>query len=73
MADRKTSEVDKGRRDALKAIGTGAAALSMSGEWIADAAAATAGAPTPSARGSASGPYNILFILTDQERLFRAG
>lgn len=74
MADRKSSEIDNGRRDALKAIGTGAAALSMGGEWIADAAAATTGAaPAPSAQGGASGPYNILFILTDQERHFRPG
>ena len=74
MANRKSSEVDNKRRDALKAIGTGAAAMSMGGEWIADASTATPGeSPAAPGRGSASGPFNILFILTDQERLFRAG
>src|SRR5690349_20143091 len=74
MADRKSSEIDNGRRNALKVIGTGAAALSLGGEWIADAAAATTGAaPAPAAQRVASGPYNILFILTDQERHFRPG
>ena len=75
MANRKQSEVDAGRRDALKAMGTGAMAASLgAGEWLASttAAAATPAPKTPT-QAAASGPYNILFILTDQERRFRPG
>jgi len=63
------------RRDLLKIAGAGAltAALGNSGPAGAAAGAATTTGPSPGAgRGpAAGGPYNILFILTDQERRFR--
>ncbi|HEY2340161.1 MAG TPA: hypothetical protein VGH75_06515, partial [Steroidobacteraceae bacterium] len=64
------SAVDLGRRDTLKAIGAGtmAAGTSLIGSG-ADAAASATG--SAAAAKSASGPYNVLFILTDQERCFR--
>ncbi len=66
------SGLDKGRRDALKALGAGTMAVGTS--LIAGGAAATApAAASPRAAGSGTAPYNILFILTDQERYFRAG
>ncbi|HQR48726.1 MAG TPA: sulfatase-like hydrolase/transferase [Steroidobacteraceae bacterium] len=65
--------VDITRRDLLKAIGAGAVATTL-GAAAGSAAAATANDPQPGAApGPAGSPYNILFILTDQERLFRPG
>ena len=66
--------IDESRRDALKAIGAGAVAASVGADLFASmsasaATAATARVPT----AAAGGPYNILFILTDQERYFRPG
>ena len=58
--------IDSGRRAALKTIGAGAIAAAL-GTGTSASAASTA---TPPASG---GPYNILFILTDQERYFRPG
>lgn len=64
------------RRDFLSLAGAGAAALGLG---ALDAATHPASAATPKAGlgpqtlGSNKGPYNILFILTDQERLFRPG
>src|SRR5262252_583516 len=57
------------RREVLKTLVGGAAATIFSNQ------VASAGeAPGPSKAGkSAAGPYNILFILTDQERYFRPG
>src|SRR5499433_3549758 len=57
------------RREVLKTLVGGAAATIFSNQ-----AASAAEAPGPSKAGkSAIGPYNILFILTDQERYFRPG
>ena len=63
--------IDEGRRDALKTIGAGAVAASVGADLFASmsASAATARSPTT----ATAGPYNILFILTDQERYFRPG
>ena len=61
--------VDVGRRDALKAIGAGTMAAGTS--LIGSGAVASTGATgSAAAAKSASGPYNVLFILTDQERYF---
>jgi arylsulfatase A-like enzyme len=66
------SELDAGRRDALKAVGAGTMALGTS--LISGVAAGSSPAPSsPRPTIAAQGPYNILFILTDQERHFRAG
>lgn len=80
MKNTKHSEVDVARRDAVKAIGAGALAASIGTNPFAVASAATAQRQaTAAAQGSSattqapSGPYNILFILTDQERYFRPG
>jgi len=54
------------RRDFLKTAGLGAMALGLG---TPETAAAQAGGGRP----AASGPYNILFLLTDQERYFRPG
>jgi arylsulfatase len=73
MEDTNETEVDPGRRDALKTIGAGALAASLGTSFFSNAASA-AGAAQPAERPvSAKGPYNILFILTDQERHFRPG
>src|SRR5262245_51616012 len=67
-------EINIGRRDALKTIAAGAVAASEATSLFAAAAAPASGA-TPRVDGSKAvgGPYNILFILTDQERFFRPG
>ena len=60
------------RRDFLKASGLSALAL---GAGSGLAAAVQAGS-TGAARGGGqpqAGPYNILFVLLDQERFFRPG
>jgi arylsulfatase len=66
------------RRRFLKSTGTGALAAAMGGTLLgnlastAEATAATpAENPGPRAAADGAGPYNILFILTDQERRFR--
>ena len=73
MNSEQENEVDVGRRHLLKTIGAGVVATTLGG-------AAGAGAPEAGdarQRGEAprlpEGSYNILFILTDQERHFRPG
>jgi arylsulfatase len=66
------SAFDPGRRDALKAIGAGAVAAAVAGRFAATAQASETGAASL-ATPPTGGPYNILFILTDQERMFRPG
>src|SRR5262249_33715621 len=57
------------RREVLKTLVGGAVATIFSNQ-----AASAVEAPGPSKAGkNATGPYNILFILTDQERYFRPG
>ena len=63
------------RRDALKSLAAGAV-LASEATGLFAAATAPASAATPrveSTRAVGAGPYNILFILTDQERHFRPG
>jgi len=74
MARKTQSEVDAGRRSALKTIGVGAVAASL-GPDLFGSSTALAGATPPRVemQTTAGGPYNILFILTDQERYFRSG
>src|SRR5262249_51901443 len=68
-------EIDGARREALKVIGAGtvtaAGGLRLLGSGAASAAQAAAGPMPLQATGGDS--YNILFILTDQERYFRPG
>lgn len=68
------SDSSVSRRDFLRMAGAGAAALGLgtidTSTNIALASAADASSVSQ-AVGNNKGPYNILFILTDQERLFR--
>lgn len=68
------------RRDFLRATGLGAVALGLGIDRLSDhgtvgeaAAATQPGGNPPPGRAPAGGPYNIVFILLDQERLFRPG
>lgn len=68
------SPINTGRRSALKTIGAGALAASAGTGLSGSASAAAAGAASSHApRMAGSAAYNILFILTDQERFFRPG
>jgi len=68
------SRVDTGRRDVLKAIGTAGLTTTLGRATFASGSASAATGTGPrTAAGNAGGPYNILFILNDQERYFRPG
>ncbi|MGE5667844.1 MAG: sulfatase-like hydrolase/transferase, partial [Betaproteobacteria bacterium] len=73
MADRKEFEVDTGRRGVLKAMGMGAVTATVGTPALSGPAVAEAAKPHGAPSESMPGPYNILFILTDQERHFRPG
>jgi len=79
MENNDRSERGCTRRDFLVAagLGSGAAAMGLGPLAVRATEAPAAHAPalmTPGvAAGNDSTPYNILFILTDQERFFRAG
>src|SRR5215469_4641890 len=66
----KPTDIDIGCRDALRTIGAGAVAATVGMNLPLARAAATVGQPVGSNK---NGPYNVLFILTDQERYFRPG
>jgi len=76
MHNHDDSDSSLSRRDFLRIAGAGAAALGLgaidASTNIASASAADA-SPVPHAAGNNRRPYNILFILTDQERFFRPG
>jgi len=63
------------RRDFLRIAGSGALALGLdvSAGKSAEASVPKHPAPTANTGTRGRGPYNILFILTDQERFFRPG
>jgi arylsulfatase A-like enzyme len=74
MANASDPSFDGGRRDALKTLGAGALAASAGAGLFGSAPAfAAAKAAGPERQQPAGGAYNILFILTDQERFFRPG
>ena len=66
------ADIDAGRRDTLKALGVGTMAMGASLISSAAVTSSTAAARAAGAQGT-NGPYNFLFILTDQERYFRPG
>jgi arylsulfatase len=72
MKQDEPSAPDETRRDFLKTAGAGALATAFGGSLLGGPAIAAAPAAGPASRTAAGGPYNILFILTDQERYFRA-
>src|SRR5262245_30991676 len=72
IADKPTATIS--RRDALKSIAAGAVLASDATRlFAATTAPATGATPRVDASQPVDGPYNILFILTDQERFFRPG
>ncbi len=76
MKDDDQSITDETRREFLKTAGTGALATALGGSLLGSPAMASTAAsasedPKPRKAAGGSGPYNILFILTDQERRFR--
>ncbi|MDJ0869428.1 MAG: sulfatase-like hydrolase/transferase, partial [Myxococcota bacterium] len=68
MAERRSGVT---RRELLQSAGAATLALGTGTLGAAPGAAAPA-RPDGSDRGGSRGPYNVLFILTDQERHFRA-
>lgn len=72
MKDDQKPDASISRRDFLRITSAGAAALGLGASEAANSAAPDS---AQAAAGGArrAGPYNILFILTDQERYFRAG
>ena len=69
-----TKQIDTGRRHALKTIGAGAVAASFGTSLFENGTAlAATSSGRPAGNKTPGGPYNILFILTDQERYFRPG
>ncbi len=74
MSEHDQSNDSVSRRDFLRLAGTGVAALGLGAmEGASNPAMAAHGAPPLRAGMNAPGPFNILFILTDQERFFRPG
>ena len=67
MSSAGESGVAVNRRDALRAIAAGGVAAAAA------PTAALSATPSSDTSKAAGGPYNILFILTDQERFFRPG
>jgi arylsulfatase len=67
------SAPDETRREFLKTAGAGVLATALGAHLPGKPARAAAPSAGPEPREAAAGPYNILFILTDQERYFRAG
>src|SRR5512135_801770 len=61
------------RREFLRDAGLGVAALGLGDGTVRAALAADEPAKARGGGPGGAGPYNILFILTDQERLFRPG
>jgi len=64
---------DASRRTFLHSAGLGAMALGLGADAVSAVSAATSAPETALPRGAKTGPYNILFILVDQERYFRPG
>jgi len=73
MTNRDDSNSSISRRDFLRLAGVAAAGLGTL-DSVTNVASATPGAGPSTAGGAGNaGPFNILFILTDQERFFRPG
>src|SRR5512140_3174926 len=74
MTNASDPPIDIGRRDALKTMGAGALVASTgAGALGSIPALAASAASRHEPRAQRSAAYNILFILTDQERFFRPG
>ncbi len=73
MDDDKGGFASVSRRDFLRLAGSGAVAAGLGAAPATGAAASPASAGPAAGGANRAGPYNILFILTDQERFFRPG
>jgi arylsulfatase len=75
MKDRNDSNSAISRREFLLLTGAGMTALGLGAFDVSTNVASAAPGASQSTRGGArkTDPYNILFILTDQERFFRPG
>lgn len=75
MKDHDEFNFSVSRRDFMRLAGAGAAVLGVGAfDGVSHVATATSGDRQPAYGGAhKAGPYNILFILTDQERFFRPG
>jgi arylsulfatase len=71
MKDGNQTDPDTTRRALLKTMGVGALATAVGGNLFGSPAVAATPSAGPKQRKATGGPYNILFILTDQERHFR--
>ncbi|HEX7373641.1 MAG TPA: sulfatase-like hydrolase/transferase [Steroidobacteraceae bacterium] len=61
------------RRDFLRTAGAGAVTMGLGVGTVATTQAAASSPVAAAPASPAAGPYNIVFILTDQERFFRPG
>jgi arylsulfatase len=75
MEHNQRQKAPNSRRDFLPNAGLGAMALGLgvSDVGSSEVFASSDSAQRASGGARATGPYNILFILTDQERFFRPG
>lgn len=74
MSEHDQSNNSLSRRDFLRLAGSGVAALGLGAmDGASNPVMAAHGASALSSGMNGSGPFNILFILTDQERFFRPG
>ena len=74
MGSKDSSKPSYTRREFLRTASAGAVTLGLGTGGIAAAqSSSAAGAPGLPVSPDARGPYNIVFILTDQERFFRPG
>jgi arylsulfatase len=75
MEKKKQSVTNESRRGFIKTVGAGAVSASLAGSGVVGSSAALAASSAPGVPSGkpAAGGYNILFIVTDQERFFRPG
>jgi len=73
MENHDQSAPSETRREFLKTAGAGVLVTALGGRLLSNPASAATPSADPEPRKAADGPYNILFILTDQERYFRPG
>ena len=73
MKKAEQDSIDVTRRNILKTIAGGTVAATLGGRFADNVALAAKVAGGVEPRTAMGGPYNILFILTDQERYFRPG
>lgn len=73
MSSDRSPTTPNSRRDFLRVAGAGAVAVGLGVGRARGGSAGPGGAAAAGGGAHGGGPYNILFILTDQERFFRSG